>query len=198
MKMLNGMRSLALMTVTTALLAVPAESAVLSIVPDTLTVGVGDQVVLNLWVNDLAVDEAVGGVSIHLTGDPAILDGVGFVIDPDDKMGVELDFGSGFGPGFLDLVFLAEDFAPNDQFAALKALQGTGFRLAQISLLAIAPGTSPIAFVDEFGGYLSDAFGVSTLSSVTEDGSIQVVPEPALLSLVVVGLAAAARRRQRS
>jgi hypothetical protein len=199
-------RALALVVLTSTAWASAASAAVISLNPSTHIVNVGDPVVFDIVVSGLAADESVGGVSLQITGDPAILDAVGFVIDPEDKMGLELDFGSGFGPSTLDLVFLAEDFAPADQHATLKGLQGSGFVLAQVSLLAIAPGVSPISFVNAFGAYLSNADGITTLPAQTQNGIVCVgqefadacaVPEPGLMALVGAGLASLAVRRRK-
>ncbi len=196
MKTVNVIGTMAMAVLMGAMRAGGAEGAVLSLVPSTLTLSVGDPVDLDLVVSELGSGEAVGGVAIRLTADAAILDGVTFVIDPDDKMGAEFDFGSTFGPSFVDLVFLAEDFFPLDQFATLKGLQGTGFRLATISLVAIGTGTAPIEFVDLFGGYLSDADGIDTLPVTETRSALVTVPEPGLLALVGVGLATITARRR--
>jgi hypothetical protein len=205
-------RVLALMALVASAPVSQAQAAVISLVPSVFDVVVGDPVVFDVVVSGLGADESVGGVAIQLTGDPAILDAVDFVIDPDDKMGLELDFGSGFGPSTLDLVFLAEDFGapgPDGDHAALKALQGDGFVLATVSLLAIAPGISPIDIVDAFGGFLSNATGVGLIETSAQDGLVCVaasstapptncaVPEPGLMALVGAGLASLAVRRRK-
>jgi hypothetical protein len=208
MKTLNIKRALALALLGCAVFAGGARAAAISIVPSTFTVSVGDAVEFDVVVSGLGAQEAVGAVSIHLTGDSAILDAVGFSLDPDDKMGVEVDFGSGFGPDSLDLVFAAEDFGA-DQFTTLKALQGSGFTLAHVSLSALAPGISPIHFDDIYGGFLSNADGLTLVPAKANDGLVCVgeefaqrcapsVPEPALMSLFGAGFAAFVARRRRA
>src|SRR4051812_46383655 len=124
MKIMSRKLALALALMAGTLIAGGAEAAVISIVPNALAVSVGDSVALDLVVSGLGGTEAVGGVSLRLTGDASILNSLSFTLDPQNKMGAELDFGSGFGPNFLDLVFVAADFGSNN-FATLKGLQGS-------------------------------------------------------------------------
>ena len=73
--------------------------------------------------------------------------GPGFRLDPCDKLGFWLDpwnndFGSSVGAAGtspFEAFFLA-DVSLND--AALRALQGAGFKLATLNFTAIAPGVS--------------------------------------------------------
>jgi hypothetical protein len=206
MRIVNMKRVLALMLVTGAMFAGRAEAAAISIQPNTVTANVGDTINFDVVVA-LGAAEAVGGVDIRVTVSNLILDDVSFTIDPDNKMGAEFDFGSGFGANFVEFVFLAEDFFPLDQFTTLKAMQGAGFRIATFSLLAEAEGIAELNF-STLGGYLSDANGDVLLGTTVDDGLVcigsqfagrcQAVPEPGLLSLFAAGLVTAAVRRRQS
>lgn len=209
MRIVNMKRAFAVVLMAGAMFAGRAEAAVISVIPATSAVNVGDIITLDVVVSGLTALEAVGGVSIRLTAtNPGtVVDDVDFTLDPDNRMGAEVDFGSGFGSNFIDFVFLAQDFFPADQFASLKPGQGTGFTLARFRLQADGPGISEIDFANVFGGYLSDADGLTPLAVSQVNGALICVgtqfaqrcqvPEPGLLALLGAGLATvAARRRQ--
>src|SRR5687768_603948 len=212
MRIVNMKRVLALVLLTGAMFAGRAEAAVISVLPASSIVNVGDIITLDVVVTGLTATEAVGAVSIRLTatGAGTIVDDVDFTLDPQGKMGAEVDFGSGFGSNFIDFVFVAEDRAPAgpgpEEFAFLKPLQGTGFTVARFRLQADAEGISEIDFANVFGGYLSDADGVTPLAVSQVNGALICVgaqfaqrcqvPEPALLSLLAAGLVTAAARRR--
>jgi hypothetical protein len=195
-------------------IAQPAQAATIRIDPVTQGANVGDTVTADILV-DLGPNEAVGGVSLLLSFNSAILKGTGFTQDPDAKMGFALDpvsndFGSGFGAGGaspLDLFFLSDISLPT--FADLKPLQGTGFRVATVSFLALTPGLSPLTISAERagGGLLSDALGNALLITQVGNGSVCVagdtcvqqspIPEPATLSLIGTGIGVLVARRRR-
>ncbi len=202
-------RVLALMLVTGAVFAGRAEAAAITIIPNTVIANVGDTIDFDIFVS-LGPLEAVGGVDLRITAtDAIILDAVAgsVVVDPDNAMGAELDFGSGFGINFVEFVYLAEDYFPLDQFTELKADQGLGFRIGRFSLLAVAEGVSELNF-STLGGYLSDENGDELLGTTVDNGLVcigtafaarcQQVPEPGLLSLFAAGLVTAAVRRRQS
>ena len=199
-------RVLALMLVTGAVFAGRAEAAAITIIPNTVIANVGDTIDFDIFVS-LGPLEAVGGVDLRVTLTNLILDDVSFVVDPDNAMGAELDFGSGFGANFVEFVYLAEDYFPLNQFTELKADQGAGFRIGRFTLLAQLEGVTALNF-STLGGYLSDENGDELLGTTVDNGLVcvgtafaaqcQQVPEPGLLSLFAAGLVTAAVRRRQS
>lgn len=185
-----------------AAFAVQTEAATISISPASQNASIGDTVTADIIVSGLAADESVGGVSLLLSFNDAVLQGLGYTVDPDDKMGVEDDFSLGFTGGSgspLELFFLAEFGADH---AALKALQGDGFRVATVDFTAVANGFSGLNLSLAGAGavYLSDADGFP-IGTQAVNGSVCVggnctVPEPTLLALLGTGLFGMAVRRR--
>ncbi len=201
------MRVLAMAIVAAMLFVGSSEAAVISISPASQNSTIGNTVNVDILVS-LGLGEVVGGVSLFLGFNPAILTGASFTVDPDAKMGTAAcgfcDFSGGFSGGTLDLFFLA-DLALNQ--AALGALQGGGFRLATVSFTATGNGTSPLnlSFAQPGGAFLSDANG-NVLPATAVNGSVCVgptcggptpVPEPGTLVLLGMGLAVAGLRHRR-
>jgi hypothetical protein len=184
--------------------AAQAEAATISISPVSQDVMIGDPVFADVIVGDLAADESVGGVSFELSFNDSILSGVGFTVDPDDLMGAEFDLSFGFAGGAgspLDIFFLADE---NLDHAALKALQGNGFRVARIEFTAIANGLSGLNLgaSPSTGIFLSDAEG-NELPTNSRNGSVCVggncrAPEPGLLALFGTAIGAMTVRRRRA
>lgn len=189
-------------------IAAQAEAATISISPVSQDVMIGDPVFADIIVGDLAADESVGGVSLLLSFNDSILSGVSWTADPDDKMGVAAcgfcDFSAGFAGGSgspLDLFFIAD---PLLDHAALKALQGDGFRVARVEFTAIANGLSGLnlAASPQVGIFLSDAEG-NDLPANSRNGSVCVggnctAPEPGLLALFGTAIGAMTVRRRRA
>lgn len=207
----NSLGAWALATVLLGIAAGTAEAApVIKISPSSTIVGLSTGFSVDLIVEGLddLSDEAVGGFSALLSFDESLISGVSYVIDPDDKMGAEVDLSFGFDGGAgspLDLFFVAE---AGLNAAALSALQGTGFRLATISFTSgVLEGLSTLrlSVFGAGGAFLSDADGFE-IPATAEGGQVCVsrtgapcaVPEPGLLSLLATGAvtAFAARRRR--
>jgi hypothetical protein len=171
---------------------------------------------VDILVSGLTGLEAIGSVSLVLNWNPAILTGVSYTPDPDDDMDVanceaeavlgfptepSCDFSGGFGPGSLDLFFLANDEL---NFAALKALQGAAFRLATVTFEAIGPGLTLLTF-DADGIFLGDPTGQLEIPSAAVSGDVcvggdcelQPIPEPSTFALLGAGAAAVLARQVR-
>jgi hypothetical protein len=187
--------------------AARAEAAIISVVPVSQTVALGDPVSVELVVVGLKDNESVGGVSLTLSFNDSILAGASYLVDPDFKMGVALDPFNDFSAGFaggngspLELVFLADISLDH---TALKALQGASFTLATVTFDAIANGLSLLTLGDIGGEFLSNADGLLTIPTqaanglVCVGGNCQVVPEPATFALLALGAGALAIRRRR-
>jgi hypothetical protein len=170
-----------------------ARAISLFIEPASQQVGVGETASVDLRISGLGSSgpPSLGAFLVELVFDNAVLsfDSVtygGFLGDPSNSS--ETDIVTTVGPGSVSL----------DEFSflsgsALDALQGSSFVLATITLLGTQPGISQFWFgvVD-----LSDAaFPASTLVTTLESGSVIVVPEPASLVLLLLGLLGIRRYR---
>ncbi|HUE86482.1 MAG TPA: PEP-CTERM sorting domain-containing protein [Vicinamibacterales bacterium] len=189
------MRILALAVMMAAGVAADGVAApIVSISPSSQTAMVGDAVSADIVVSGLT--DPTGGFYLLLAFDDTILSGDSYVADPDGKLGPDaFDLSFGFVGGTLDLFYSADiDW----DAAMLAAAQGTGFKLATVTFLAIASGVSPLTLLD---AELSTADGTGLLASQSVNGRVCVggpcpVPEPGLLVLMATGAAVFAVRRR--
>jgi hypothetical protein len=210
-------RLLAAVAVVGAGLAGTSAASTISVLPSTQTIAPGATATVDIVLSGLAAGETVGGFSFLLNFNNSILGTPeSFVNDPDHKMGaLPLDGSPGFNGGSgspLSLYFLADGLISEP---ALKALEGTGFRLATVTFTGLNEGLSPLTLsISPLAGtFLSDFTGFGVIPATAVNGSVCVdnpatagdpcarvspVPEPATLSLLGAGIAFAARRRRRA
>lgn len=225
MSIRNVARSLAAVVLVGAGFVGTAQASTIAIVPGSQTIAPGATAGIDIVLTGLTAAETVGAFSIVLSFNDTVLDGVSFSNDPGNKMGAgardcingPCDLSNGFTGGSnspLDLFYSADLVTPE---ATLHALQtGAPFVLAHVDFKGAVEGLSPVTlgFKPAFGTFLSDFDGDAiALTSITiVNGSICVddpqtpgdrcvaetaVPEPATLSLLGAGLAAAVARRRR-
>jgi PEP-CTERM motif-containing protein len=224
MSIRNVARSLAAAVLVGAGFVGTAQASTIAIVPGSQTIAPGATTGIDIVLTGLSPSETVGAFSIVLTFNDTILDGLSYTNDPGNKMGPPprdcllgpCDLSNGFTPvgnSPLDLFYAADLVTPE---ATLHALQtGAPFVLAHVEFRGASEGLSPLTlgFQPAFGTFLSNFAGlpISPTSITRINGSICVddpqtpgdrcvagqVPEPATLSLLGAGLAAAVARRRR-
>ncbi len=167
-----------------------AQAISLSFDPPSHDVPVGSPVAVNLVISGLADAAApsLGSFDLDLVYDPLllVLTGVAF---GDPVLGDQLDL-AGFGSisgfdgslaGTLNLFEISIDLVTD-----LDALQAGSFTLATLSFDALAAGTSFLEIASA-SLKLGDSLG-DPLSSDLTPGSITVIPEPAAVTLTLIGI----------
>jgi MYXO-CTERM domain-containing protein len=184
------MRSLAVLFLCFAVHALPRAAAAVSIslVPSSATVNVGDTVTIALEVSALA-GAAVGGFDVDVSFDPSRFTWVDVVWSGalgDVGAGEQLPGDVVAGPGSVNVASVSL-LDP----VTLAGLQGDPLTIVSLTFQATAAGTGAFALTAQ----LADAFaGGLPLGSQTGT-SVDVVPEPALATLLALGALALARRR---
>lgn len=180
-----------------------AEAATISVTPATQTVVIGNPVSVDI-VASLGAGEALGSFDFNLAFSDLILNGTTVVVDPDGKFQeAPLGFESGaFGAAGVSPLLVNAAADPLCDFACLSASQGAGFVLARVTFGTVGVGLSPltlsnVALGDADGNPMGVQFTNGSVC-VTAAGTAGpcVVPEPASLSLLAAGLAAAFVRRR--
>jgi hypothetical protein len=189
-----------------------SEGAIISVLPSTQTIAPGGTASVDIVLSGLAAGETVGGFSLLLSFNNTILGAPeSFVNNPDNKMGASpVDLSPGFSGGVLSLFYLADGLISEP---ALKAIEGTGFRLATVSFTGLAEGLSPLTLSISpiTGVFLSDYLGTGVVPATAVSGSVCVdnpatpgdrcgaaaVPEPATLALLGAGISALVVQRRR-
>ncbi len=176
-----------------ALGSAPAGAISIALLPAAASAPVGGSVDLDVVVSGFAADEVLGSYDLDVSFDSSLLafDDLSFGA----LLGGPADSVSGFvaGAGLVDLAEFS--FLGN---AALDALQGASFAIAQLRFTVLAEGTSTVSIsqASAAGGVLPDGarvFPIDSLGSARVTGS-GVVPEPGGAALFALGLLLIFRR----
>jgi hypothetical protein len=187
---------------------------IVSVLPDAQTIQVGETTSIALVISGLpttlvpvpAAVTGLGAYSLTLGFDPSVISAtaVTFLSPPESKLDLgvfgSLEHSDLTVPGAVEL-----DETSLEDTAALRQSQyvnvdsttlTASFTLASISFTGLAVGSAPVYFL---AGDLSDAAGLPLTGNVFGlDGTITVVPEPAVFAVVGgLGLVAFAWARRR-
>jgi hypothetical protein len=162
-----------------------ASAIVLVLTPSVTDVSVGGAVNVDVTISGLnsGAPPSVGAFDLDVSYDPAVLNPTGVTFGPflgNPALFEALTDFNFLTPGIVDFAEVSLLSA-----AQLDAMHPSSFRLATLSFLGIANGTSAFALVNDVR--VDDAFGVKL-----------AVPEPAtalLMALGLLGLVARLRSR---
>lgn len=153
---------------------------IISVSPSNQTIGVGDTVSVDIIVS--GVSDFSGGFSFLLGFDGSVLTGTGFT--PTGSGCALCGFNGG---GSSPFQFIIEGIGGGGSDAGTQV---DGINVVTVDFVGTNPGTSPIVIGDVSFG--DNQGGTSNVQ--TNNGSVNVVPEPSLLALFAVGVLAARRR----
>ena len=177
--------------------------------PPSQTVGVGDIVELGLYaVSDSAFDHVISSLTVILSWEPQYLR----LLDRDNNGPYDWLF-SGFPhDSGLDSDHLNDTWTDGDAFLAalgdvapdplpIATTEGLLVTTILFRALAVTPSTQVYILPDVGGMSASQVFdGITPSTLVTGDlgkATVKIVPEPATLTLLLLGAALACRTRRR-
>jgi len=176
-----------------------ASAAIVTVVPSSPTVEVGDTVVIDLVISGLGASGApsLGAFALELGFDDAALAGItpgysAFLGDPTDALETFTITEGRFGAvGFDNTSFLPE--------SELNALQGASFTLVTLTFQGLAVGSTDLTltlidFADAAG---ADLTGTSAVDATLEVIAAASAPVPAPWLLILPGLLFAALKTRR-
>ena len=195
-----------------------AQAATISLSQSAAAIPVGGNVTIDILLA-VAPGEVVGGVSLDLAFDNAVVQATGIPVnDPNGVMGLAAceaatpglcEYSFGFTPGNYNVFYTADPAISEGDLALAQAVP---FRIATLMLQGVSPFiNSPLQLLNvilsDYDGTDSDGTGpdnglvaVQTINgSITVLGSTdpQPVPEPSTIALFGAGAAILAVRRFR-
>jgi MYXO-CTERM domain-containing protein len=180
--------------------ATPARAVVISFVPSSTTVDIGDFVNIDVQVSELG-NEIVSGYDLDVDFDSSIVTAIGVTFST--FLGGPADAFEEFAnpsPGVIDFLSVSAITDDNELFALQM---GGPVLLATLSFQALAAGTTSLIFdPDDFLGIVITGRDAGALEVAADTGEIIVreptqTPEPSTLWLGLVGLLAARELRRR-
>jgi hypothetical protein len=156
----------------------PVRAATVSVDPTTSTVGLGDQVTLDLNISGLTSSQALGSFDITVNYNPSLLS-FSLIAFGDPVLGDQLDpFKVGYnnptawadGTGTVDLTETSIRYSPTD----LLSGQAKNFTLGALTFYGLAAGTTPVTLTIN---NLADQNGNPLIASLT-NSSVTVSPSP--------------------